>query len=101
MRPRPGSQGGRVDAERARRPGEPGRGLIPAGSQPDLLQEAGRDRDDRRGVDRVARRDEAGASRRAGGRGQVEPGLVAPHPVPPRPPPGPPPPPPPTTPTPP
>ena len=72
-------QGRRVDAERARRPGEPGRGRVPAGGQRDLLQAGPRHHDDRRGVHRVAGRDPAGAPGRARLRPEVEPRLDARH----------------------
>jgi 1,4-alpha-glucan branching enzyme len=68
-----------VDAERVRRPGEPGRHLVPARSQRDLLQAGARHHDDRRGIHRVARGFPAGAPWRARLRLQVEHGLDERH----------------------
>ena len=73
------AQGGRVGAQRARRPGEPGRDLVPAGGQRHLLQAGARDHDDRRGVDRLAGRLAAGAPGRPRVRLQVEHGLDERH----------------------
>ena len=75
------AQGRRVGAQPVRRPGEPGRHLVPAGGQRHLLQAGARHHDDRRGVDRLAGRVPAGAPGRARVRLQVEHGLDARHPV--------------------
>ncbi len=54
--PRLLAQGGRVDAERARRPGEPRRGGLPAGDERDRLPAGAGRGDDRRGVHGLAGR---------------------------------------------
>ena len=73
-------QGRRVGAEPVRRPGEPGRGRVPAGDERDRLQAPPRRDDDRRGVHRLARRHPPDHRRRPGLRLQVEHGLDARHP---------------------
>ena len=72
---------GPVGAERPRRPGEPGRGLVPAGGERHLLQARAGHHDDRRGVHGLAGGDQAGAPGRARVRPQVEPRLDARHAV--------------------
>ena len=77
--PRLLAQGGRVGAQRLRRPRGSRRRLLPARAERGRLRpRAGRD-DDRRGVDRVAGRLPADLSRRARLRVQVEHGLDARH----------------------
>ena len=72
-------QGRRVAAQRLRRPGEPRRGGLPARDERHGLQARAGRRHRCRGVDGVARRHPADASRRAGLRLQVEHGLDARH----------------------
>ncbi len=74
------AQRGRVGAEHPRRPGEPGRGGLPPGTQRHRLQATPRHRDDRRGVDLLAGRHPPDPPRRARLRLQVEHGLDARHP---------------------
>ena len=73
------AQGRRVDAEPVRRPGEPRRDRVPAGDERDRLQAPPRRGDDRRGVDRLARRHPADPPGRPRLRLQVEHGLDARH----------------------
>ena len=70
---------GQWSAERLRWPGEPGRHLVPAGGQRHGLPQGPGHLHDRRGVDRLAGRDEAGAPGRARVRVQVEHGVDARH----------------------
>ena len=73
------AQGGRMDSQRPRRQGEPGRDPVPAAAQRGGLPRSSRRADDRRGIDGVADGVAAGLSRRAGLRHEVEHGLDARH----------------------
>ncbi|CAK7280882.1 hypothetical protein SGPA1_11675 [Streptomyces misionensis JCM 4497] len=71
------ARAGPVDAERARRPGEPGRGGLPPGDERHRVPALPRGGDRRRGVHRLGRGDPADRQRRAGLRPEVEHGLDA------------------------
>ncbi|CAA9229178.1 MAG: GH13_9 / GH13_8 / GH13 / GH13_10 / CBM 48 / GH13_36, partial [uncultured Corynebacteriales bacterium] len=72
--------GGAVAAQPVRRPGEPGRGDVPAGDERDGLPAGAGRGHHRRGVDRLAGRHPADPPRRPRLRLQVEHGLDARHP---------------------